>query len=84
MLALFCNQAKLENDNKGEDVKRGLKTKAEKGMYPAPAPTGYKNNKYDERGKKQIYPDPERFDLVRKMVDMMLTGLYTPLKIREI
>ena len=84
LLALFCNQAKLENDNKGEDVKRGLKTKAEKGMYPAPAPTGYKNEKYEERGKKQIYPDPERFDLVRKMVDMMLTGLYNPRQIREI
>src|SRR3989344_725465 len=84
LLNLFCSQAKLENDNKGEDVKRGLKTKAEKGMYPAPAPVGYKNNKYEERGRKQIYPDPERFDLVRKMVDMMLTGLYTPLKIWKI
>ncbi len=84
MLALFCNQAKLENDNKGEDVKRGLKTKAEKGMYPNHAPIGYKNNKYEERGKKQIYPDPERFDTARKIVDFMLTGLYTPPKIREI
>ena len=84
MLALFCNQAKLENDNKGEDVKRGLKTKAEKGMYPNHAPTGYKNEKYAERGHKQIYPDPERFDAVRKMVDMMLMGLYAPLKIRNI
>ena len=83
LLNLFCSQAKLENDNKGEDVKRGLRTKAEKGMYPAPAPTGYKNDKYEERGRKQIYPDPERFDLVRKMVDTMLTGLYTPRKIRE-
>ena len=84
LLNLFCSQAKLENDNKGEDVKRGLKTKAEKGMYPAPAPVGYKNNKYEERGRKQIYPDPERFDTVRKMVDMMLTGLYAPLKIWKI
>ena len=84
LLNLFCSQAKLENDNKGEDVKRGLKTKAELGMYPAPAPVGYKNNKYEERGRKQIYPDPERFDSVRKMVDMMLTGLYTPLKIWKI
>ncbi len=84
LLNLFCSQAKLENDNKGEDVKRGLKTKAEKGMYPAPAPTGYKNDKYAERGNKQIFPDPERFDLVRKMVDTMLTGLYTPPRIRKI
>ncbi len=83
LLNLFCSQAKLENDNKGEDVKRGLKTKCEKGLYPAPAPTGYKNNKYEERGNKQIYPDPERFDLVRRMVDTMLTGHYSLLKVRE-
>ena len=84
LLTLFCSQAKLENDNKGEDVKRGLRAKCEKGMYPAPAPTGYKNEKFEERGNKQIYPDPERFDMVRRMVDMMLTGLYAPPKIREI
>ena len=83
MLALFCNQAKLENDNKGEDVKRGLKTKCEKGLYPAMAPTGYRNNKYEERGNKQIYPDPERFDLIRKMVDTMLTGLYSAPAVRK-
>ena len=81
LLNLFCSQAKLENDNKGEDVKRGLKTKAEKGMYPAPAPTGYINEKYADRGSKRILPDPERFDLVRKMFDMMLKGIHSPLQI---
>lgn len=83
LLNLFCSQAKLENDNKGEDVKRGLRAKAQKGMYPNHAPTGYKNEKHEERGRKQIYPDPERFNLIRKMADMMLTGLYTPPRIRE-
>ena len=83
LLNLFCSQAKLENDNKGEDVKRGLRTKCEKGLYPVMAPTGYRNNKYEERGNKQIYPDPERFDLCRKMVDTMLTGLYSAPKVRE-
>ena len=83
LLSLFCSQAKLENDNKGIDVKRGLRTKCEKGLYPAPAPTGYKNNKYEERGNKQIYPDPERFDLVRKMADTMLTGLYSAPAVRR-
>src|ERR1035437_4670343 len=83
LLSLFCSQAKLENDNKGEDVKRGLRTKCEKGLYPAMAPTGYKNNKYEERGNKQIYPDPERFDLMRRMVDTMLTGLYSAPAVRR-
>lgn len=77
LLNLFCSQAKLENDNKGEDVKRGLKTKAQMGIYPVPATMGYMNDKYAERGNKTILPDPERFDLVRKLFDVMLTGNYT-------
>ncbi len=84
LLGLFCGQAKLENDNKGVDVKRGLKTKAEQGIYPAPAPLGYLNDRYAERGNKTIVPDPDRFDLVRKMFDLMLTGDYTPPQILAI
>ena len=78
LLNLFCSQAKLENDNKGEDVKRGLRAKAEKGIYPAPAPVGYMNEKYAEKGSKRILPDPDRFDLCRKMVDEMLKGIDNP------
>jgi len=81
LLNLFCSQAKLENDNKGEDVKRGLRTKCENGLFPSPAPTGYINEKYADRGKKRILPDPDRFDLVRKMFDMMLKGIYSPLQV---
>ena len=84
LLGLFCGQAKLENDNKGVDVKRGLRTKAEQGIYPAPAPLGYINDKVAERGNRTILPDPERFELVRKMFDLMLTGRYTPPKILAI
>lgn len=83
LLTLFCSQAKLENDNKGEDVKRGLRTKAELGMFPGPAPVGYKNDKLGDKGKKQIYPDPERWELCRKMVDEMLKGLRNPDVIRK-
>jgi site-specific DNA recombinase len=50
-----------------KNVKRGLKTKAEKGWYPAPAPLGYLNDKTKERGKREITKDPERFELVKKM-----------------
>ena len=84
LLNLFCSQAKLENDNKGVDVKRGLREKAEAGIYPAPALLGYLNDKYAERGNKTILPDPDRFDVCRKMVDMMLTGKYTPPQIWRI
>src|SRR3989344_6053645 len=38
LLQLFCSQGKLENDNKGVDVVRGLKNKAIGGVRPGPAP----------------------------------------------
>jgi DNA invertase Pin-like site-specific DNA recombinase len=40
LITLFCSQAKLENDNKSVDVKRGLRAKASMGLYPGVAPMG--------------------------------------------
>ncbi len=84
MLALACSQAKMENDKKGIDVKRGLEKKARMGMFPGPAPFGYLNDKYTERGSRKIKTDHERLPLIKKMLQLMLTGNYAPLKIREI
>ena len=77
LLNLLCSQAKLENDNKGVDVKRGLTKKASLGMYPCPAAPGYANDMQGQKGLKNIKPDPERYHLVRRMFDLMLTGTYT-------
>lgn len=66
------------------DTKRGLKAKAERGWYPTNASLGYTPNPLKHKGQKEIIKDPERFDLVRKMFDLMLTGAYTPPKIRDI
>ncbi|MBI5574145.1 MAG: SHOCT domain-containing protein [Elusimicrobia bacterium] len=74
----------MENDNKGINVKRGLTTKAEMGWYPTVAPVGYLNDIPNRKGQREIKTDPERFDLVRKMFDMMLTGAYTPPQILKI
>ncbi len=35
MLMILCSTAKLENDNKSENVKRGLRTRCEQGFAPA-------------------------------------------------
>ena len=67
-----------------QNTKRGLRAKAERGWYPGPAPLGYLNSPYKRKGDKEIVKDPERFDLVRKMFDLMLTGNYSPPKILEI
>jgi len=67
-----------------KNVKRGLKTKVEKGWLPTLAPLGYLNDRTKERGKKEIINDPDRFDLIKRLWSMMLTGYYTPPKIAQI
>src|SRR5262249_22870511 len=71
-------------DDLSKNVKRGLKTKAERGWFPGGAPVGYLNNRNLAQGERTIDPDPERFPLVRRMWDLMLTGRYTPPKILAI
>ena len=66
------------------DTKRGLKTKAERGWYPTYTTLGYMHNPIKQKGEKEIVVDPERFDLIRKMFDLMLTNANTPPKILEI
>lgn len=68
LLMILCSQAKLENDNRGVNVKRGLRTRAEMGLRPGVAPTGYSNEKRMDR-KCQIIIDPERAPTVKKMFE---------------
>ena len=66
-----------------QNVKRGLRTKVEMGIYPAPASIGYVNDRYAVKGNKTILPDETRFDLVRELFDLMLTGSYTVPQIQK-
>lgn len=66
------------------DTKRGLKAKAERGWYPTFATLGYMHNPMKRKGEKEIVEDSERFSLVRKMFDLMLTGQYAPPRILKI
>ena len=67
-----------------KNVKRGIDSKLQKGWLPNLAPAGYLNSKFKERGENDISKDTERFSLVRKMWDLMLTGNYTPPQILNI
>ena len=84
LLNLLCSQAKLENDNKGVDVKRGLRRKVEMGLHPGLAPIGYKNTPDKEKGFKTIHKDPKMFPIIRKMFDMVLSGSFTVPRVHEI
>jgi len=63
-----------------KNVKRGMLRKLESGWQTGIAPLGYLNDKEN----KIIITDTERFNLIRKMWDLMLTGNYTPPKILDI
>jgi site-specific DNA recombinase len=66
------------------NTQRGIQSKIEKGWMPGLAPIGYCNDKLGQKGDKKIVPDPERFDIVRKVWDLMLTGNYNPKQVLEI
>ena len=68
LLMILCSQAKLENDNKSINVKRGLRTRVEMGLWPGVAPTGYLNQKLMDR-KCQVIIDPERGPIIKKMFE---------------
>lgn len=68
LLMILCSQAKLENDNKSINVKRGLRTRCEMGLWPAPAPTGYLNEKRADR-KGYVLIDEERAPIIKQMFE---------------
>ena len=68
LLMILCSQAKLENDNKSVNVKRGLRMRCEMGLWPAPAPTGYLNEKRIDR-KGYVIVDPERGPVMKQMFE---------------
>ena len=84
MLQMALSQSQYFSAKLGKDVKRGLKQKAQKGWFPGPAPVGYMNTPGYQKGLREIHKDPERFQLVRNMWDLMLTGAYTPSSIEKI
>ncbi len=68
MLMILCSTAKLENDNKSENVKRGLRTRCEQGLRPSIAPTGYLNEKRKDK-PCEVIVDPVRAPVIRQMFE---------------
>src|SRR5262245_13007516 len=65
--------AKNYTDNLSEEVKKGLREKAEQGHWPSVAPVGYINNLQTHR----IEPDPVRAPLIAKLFELYATGDYS-------
>jgi len=72
LLMILCSQAKLENDNRGLNVQRGIRAKCEMGWRPGPTPIGYINRSF--AGKKDIAIDPDRGHFVTQMFERVIEG----------
>jgi hypothetical protein len=67
LLMILCSQAKLENDNRGINVKRGIRAKCNMGWRPGMPPIGYYNRHFN--GVKDIIVDPDRGHIVAEMFE---------------
>jgi DNA invertase Pin-like site-specific DNA recombinase len=68
LLMILGSQAKLENDNKSINVKRGLKTRLEMGLWPSIAPTGYLNHP-DRTMRCHVIKDPHRAHVIKMVFE---------------
>lgn len=77
LLMILCSQAKLENDNRGINVKRGQRAKCEMGFRPNFAPLGYVNDYYSGKGLKRVFIDKNRGPIIREMFEKVAYGGYS-------
>lgn len=68
LLMILGAQGKLENDQKGLNVKRGLRARCEQGLWPSEAPTGYLNDKNRDK-KCHVIIDPKRAPVIKQMFE---------------
>jgi len=68
LLMILGSQAKLENDNKMVNVKRGLRARCEMGLWPSVPPTGYLSNP-DRNRKCEVIVDPMRGQIIKQMFE---------------
>ncbi len=81
LLMILGSQAKLENDHKGVNVKRGLRAKCEKGWRPGCAPLGYLHDKYSDKGDKRVFIDPKRAPYIKQMFEKVANEKWSGRKI---
>jgi len=82
LLMILGSQAKLENDNKVINVKRGLRARCEMGLWPCTAPTGYLNSKnVDKRCHVEI--DVLRAPMIKTMFEKIAHENYSGRKLYQ-
>ncbi|MDD5430668.1 MAG: recombinase family protein, partial [Candidatus Pacebacteria bacterium] len=84
LLYIEFGMAQKYIDDLSRNVKRGNKTKLEKGEWLGFAPLGYLNYTNPVTKEITLITDRERFSIIRKMWDLMLSGIYTVEQIVDI
>jgi site-specific DNA recombinase len=60
-------------ENLREEVKKGMREKAEQGIYPSRPPLGYQNNKLEN----SIEIDPQKAPVAKRMFELYASGQYS-------
>ncbi len=66
-----------------KNVKRGQQIKIKAGWRPGPCPIGYLNDMSKLKGERIIIDDPDRWDLIQRLLRLFLDGGYSVRKLRE-
>lgn len=80
MLAVMFGYAKYYADALSENVRRGMRTKAEMGWRPSRPPVGY----LTDPTTRLIVRDPDRFPLIQRAFRAVLTGSMSPEQARDV
>jgi site-specific DNA recombinase len=65
--------AKNYVENLKEEVRKGMREKAEQGIYPSRPPLGYRNNKLE----RTIEVDPDKALIAQRLFELYATGKYS-------
>lgn len=83
-LAMCFMMSKKESDDKGVNVRRGLREKAQQGMYVGSAKAGYRFDPLAPQGEKDLIPVSGTHEIIGKCWKTMLSGKYTVVQLLEL
>lgn len=84
LFSIETSEANQYSRDLSVNVKRGLRQKYEMGHPPGYAQLGYLNTKSSVRGSNKIVVDEERWHIVRKGFELVLSGTYTISQVLDI
>jgi len=77
MGTVYSGLGQLDNDNKSQRTKDGMKKAASLGRFPFRAPLGYRNVSGPSSTPKNIELDPNSCGLVQRAFELAATGLHS-------